>query len=165
MLRPYQIAVLQGFARGQNLNLESYANLRDMIVYVAEVEGPVHINLVIERIRVHYGLGRVRSTTRRSVLYAVARAAFQGDINLEGHFVWLIEEQKNQTMRQAGPRWIGEIYELELERIISSTMEARQGLSDEEIIRYTALNMGYKRTGHMLKLHIRNRLENLRNTN
>ena len=60
-----------------SLQYETHANLARMITTIAEIEGPIHVDLAIERIRLHYGLGKVRGNTRVKVVQAINRRSRQ----------------------------------------------------------------------------------------
>lgn len=66
--RAYSRAQLTGFAKNRDLGEESPKDLEPMILEVARVEGPVHFELLIERLRERYSVGRVRESSRQHIL-------------------------------------------------------------------------------------------------
>ena len=147
----YVEASLEGLAKGPQLQYETDRNLGPMIARIAQDEGPVHVDLVIERIRVYYELGRVRGSTRRRVITAIDRAAREGLIKKEGSIIWSVDDQLGHPPRKPAidstQRSIELIPAKELETAVLLTVRAMFGGTEEDVITQTARNLGYQRTG------------------
>jgi hypothetical protein len=147
----YVEASLDGLVKGPQLQFETHANLSLMIEWVASEEGPVHVDIVVERIRVHYRLSRVRGSTRERVMNAIDRAASEGSIKKEGNFIWDDDAQLSQSPRlpdlDKAQRSIELIQPEELRKAILLSVKEIFGGSREDVVLKTARNLGYKRTG------------------
>ena len=69
--RPMSRLTYTGFQSPVTLAGESPDNLARLVAAVVETESPVHIELVIERIREHYALGRAGRLVREAVQASV----------------------------------------------------------------------------------------------
>ncbi len=67
----YVVADLSQIWIGEALRGEDFETLEELILTVVQDEGPVHVDAVVERIRIRYGVGRVQRSTRAQVYQAV----------------------------------------------------------------------------------------------
>ena len=149
--RVYAEASLEGLANGPQLQYQTQGNLGPMIKRVAQVEGPVHVDIVIERIRVHYQLSRVRGSTREKVINAIDRAAREGLVKKEENIIWTEDDQLDQPPRLPAQEKVQRSIELiptgELRTAILFSVKEIFGGSREDVVFKTARNLGYQRTG------------------
>ena len=85
----YVVADLSQIWVGEALRGEDSHTLEELISTVVQDEGPVHVDVVVERIRIRYGVGRVQRSTRAQVYQAVT-----GVIGLQ----WLPKELGGSTL-------------------------------------------------------------------
>jgi len=147
----YKEASLEGFKAGPQLQFEVLSNLVPMIAHVVAIEGPVHEDLVVERIRLRYGLSRVRGSTREHVLSAIGDAGKKGAVSKQRPFLWESAEQLTKKPRvaphPANPRSIVHIAPTELRHAVTATVGLMYGGDRSEVINETARQLGYDRTG------------------
>jgi hypothetical protein len=68
--------------------------LSTVVVEIAKVEAPVHIEEVITRIRSAAGFKRTGARIRESILDAVKYAERAKKIMVDGNFIWTVPKQK-----------------------------------------------------------------------
>ena len=92
---------MQQQPRWRPLRLETNEALQALIQIVARTEGPVHIDQVIDRIRISYGLGSVRTTTREMVLNSIRAAKTEKLVLGDRDFIWSDVDQLDRNPRVA----------------------------------------------------------------
>jgi very-short-patch-repair endonuclease len=138
---------------GGDLQYEPSDNLIKLITSIVEVEGPVHKDVVIDRIRDCYGLGQIRSRNRDKILRHIDSAQTNGDIRGDkkaaslGNFIWFRDEQLNRAPRSPADITFGHIPPTELETITVSIARAEFGVPRRDLITAVARRMGFERTG------------------
>lgn len=156
----YREADLTTFRVGQELRLESISRLRELITEVVRVEGPVHRDILLERVRRRFRASRMRGATRQRFLNEIRRAAH---VNL----MWLPEERAGAAaqhlflMDPAGAdsispraptsddtrRRVEHISLAELKAGVLVCAEMLFGAGRDDLIAETARQFGYRRTG------------------
>ncbi len=156
----YCEADLTTFRVGSELRLESISRLCELITEVVRVEGPVHRDIVLERVRRRFRASRMRGATRQRFLNAIRRAAH---VNL----LWLPEEKSGAAAQylflmdpanaeSIAPRAstsddtrrrVEHISLAELKAGILVCAEMLFGAGREDLIAETARQFGYRRTG------------------
>jgi very-short-patch-repair endonuclease len=162
---PYQRSSLRGLRRGEELQYATSAELEPMLLRIAEVEGPVHVEVAIERIREHYGMARARQASRDRVRRAVEELGKKNSLVLERErggarrgvpqsppelFFSLpgCEPAPRRPDDGAlGRRLIGQIPRAEIERGLELVTRALYGATSEDLLRETARQFWYDRTG------------------
>lgn len=165
IFEPYQRASLRGLRRGEELQYATSAELEPMLLRIAEVEGPVHIDVAIERIREHYGMARARQASRDRVRRAVEKLGKKGSLVLEHErgaapagfpqpppelFVSLPgcePEPRRPDEGTPGRRMIGQISRGEIERAVLLVARALYGATSNDLVHETARQFWYDRTG------------------
>ncbi len=136
----------------ESLQLASFETLMGLVEFVVRVEGPVHADQVIERLRICYGLGKVKGSTRSHVEDVIKSAVDRDRFLSDGQFLWKTKEQLEGNVRRAGPRQdIYQIHDTELMRALETAEELMYGGTKEEIILETTRQLGYKRTGPRIR--------------
>lgn len=146
-LEEYVQADFPALASWAQLQFETTQNLLQTISRVAEIEGPVHKDVVIERIRTRYGLGRVRGSTRERVEDAIGAAVRGGLVKGDGMFVWSRDEQLYRTPRQPADGNIEHVPSTELKTIVLATARVMFGIARQDLVVETARRLGFARTG------------------
>lgn len=131
---------------------------------IAEVEGPVHIDVAIDRIREHYGMARARQVSRdqvRRVLEEVARkrqltvwreraSTRQSPGSMSEQFFDVLDPVVNarRPYSESSPRrTITQIASAEIEQGLVLVARVMFGASRDELVRETARQFWYDRTG------------------
>lgn len=129
------------------LQYETTQNLVRLIVRIAEVEGPVHRDVVIDRIRQRYGMGRVRGSARDHVESAVRIAEREHCVRGDGTFVWIRDDQLCREPRRPFDGNIEHVPPTELRVIVLAAAKVMFGAVSRDLVVETARQLGFARTG------------------
>ena len=157
---PYVIADLSKYRVGRKLRLESIATLCELITEVVRVEGPVHEDIVLERVRCRFPASRMRGATRHHFLSAF-RTAVRTNLQWlpeEGagaaaQYIFLIDSDTTTSIKPRAPidgatrRRIKHISLAELKAGILVCAELLYGAGRDDLISETARQFGFRRTG------------------
>ena len=146
-LADYVQAQIPHPARWAELRYETTEKLISLIARIADVEGPVHREVVIERLRLCYGLGRVRGTTRDHVERAITLAKRRGQIQGDSTFIWSREEQLRRAPRMLVDGNIDHVPPNELKALVLETARVVFGVPRRDLVIETARMIGFSRTG------------------
>ena len=145
---------------GSNLRVESDGNLSRLILAVVKTEGPVHTDVVIDRLKVRYRLGRIRGSTRDHVVWRIGRLAAEGEVHDDGGFLYVKPDQLRRPPRRPVDRNIEHYPPSELRRVVidvaDSFLAARAGLIVE-----VARRLGFTRTGGRLTTTVNDVVDDL----
>ena len=139
------------------------SELAAQIIRVADVEGPVHTEIVIKRIS-----DRRRDRQGREWLKSViASETADGHIHSRDEFVWSDDEQLTRRPRKPGAdgerRTIDQISRDELRMAVLATVRQMYGGSQSEVVSQTARNLGYRRTGNLIEQRLSGVLDEMLN--
>jgi very-short-patch-repair endonuclease len=146
-LKDYVLAELPTRPSWAQLQFETTQNLVQMISFIAEVEGPVHKDLVIERIRTCYGMGRVRGSTRERVEHAILDAQRSGRIKTDGTFIWTRDDQLNRAPRKPIDGNNEHVPPTELQAVVLGIVRVNFAIARLDLVVETARVLGFARTG------------------
>jgi very-short-patch-repair endonuclease/DNA polymerase III delta prime subunit len=175
---PYEAASLRGLRHGPELQYAPRSELEPMLMRVAEVEGPVHIDVAIERIREHYGMARARQASRdqvRRVLEDMGKrkqltvwreraSTRQGPASESECFFDVLEPvvtPRRPYAASSARRSITQISCAEIEQGLELVARAMFGASPDELVRETARQFWYDRTGPDIAARIQGCIETM----
>jgi very-short-patch-repair endonuclease/DNA polymerase III delta prime subunit len=144
---------------------EKRQKLCELVTKVVEAEGPVHVDVVIDRIRRHYGAGRAGRQIQSAILDAVG-AALNG-----GHVCWRtlqaadgpqtgsfldmskhpVRPEPRGMAEDGSVRSIEEVWPGEIEVGVLRVVETAFGVSREDAILAVARAFGYERVGRNIQ--------------
>ena len=160
----YQEAPLADISIGDELISDVPRTMTALVRRVVEVEAPVHIDLLVERIRNRYGLRRAGNAIRDRIERGVKAAVQSGVVDRDGSFLRL-PEKRDAAPRCPTPgisaRKIEHISDCELDAGILLTVRYLYGSERDDLIAATAQKFGFKRTGHAIKNRIDQSIERL----
>jgi hypothetical protein len=162
LFAPYETASLDGLRRDSELQYAPRSELEPMLARIAEVEGPVHVDVAIDRIREHYGMSRARQASRDQVKRVVegmrradklrlviepasSRQASATELFLSTPSTVVYARRPNADVEQR--RAISQISFAEIELGLTLVVRATYGGRRDELLRETARQFGYDRTG------------------
>jgi len=128
-------------------------NLQMMIETVIDVEGPVHSDVIVDRIRNAYGMGGLRGSPRRRIQSLIASSGRNGIANrgdfydLYGQIPW----GKDRLPRVAGDREIEQIDRTELLAVCYLVAESQKIDDREQLLKEAANALGYDRIGGTIR--------------
>lgn len=139
--------------------------IRDLIIQVVDKEGPVHEDLIIDRLRDAFSMGSVRGSTRTTVQYRLEQLVKDGALQSEHKYFWNTEQQisSERTPRNISRRKaIDLMYPGELENIITGTLrEIDSGIDLESLIKEIGLKLSLARSGQKIKTTLNKIIKNL----
>ncbi len=146
-LEEYQPADLSFFKSSRDLKEEITGNLVNIVIHIANVEGPVHKDIIIERVRQLYRLGRVKGSTREKVEQAIRSALLSKRVKGIGSFIWHTEEQLHRTLRYPASGNIEHIPPTEIRAITLAVAKVTFGIPRNDLITEIARVLKFNRTG------------------
>jgi hypothetical protein len=100
MVPDYEVCTHLRVRRGRELLRQPLAKLAKAVAAIVDVEGPVHSDEVVRRIRDYWGVRRAGSRIRAFVDRGVALAVTQKLIRKKGTFLWRIDEVEVPVRRR-----------------------------------------------------------------
>jgi very-short-patch-repair endonuclease len=172
---PYKPMFLPESRSRAFLDDESPQKLRELIVRVVEAEGPVHIDVVIDRIRRHYGASRAGHQIQGTIIKAVNSASSENGVS------WCKFETGGRAQQTSfldlgihssrpeprGPsedgfvRPIEHVWPGEIESGLIRVVEIAFGISQEDAIVAVARAFGYARVGRKIREAISGAIDRL----
>ena len=137
-----------GWARLQN---EVTEKLVELIHTVAEAEGPVHRDIVVERIRHAYDLGRVSRGAREHLNGAFKVAEGKGQVQTDGEFLYTKDEQLARLPRKPIHGKIELMPPQELRIVVLETAKVLFGVTRKDFVIEVCRQLGFARTGRKLR--------------
>jgi len=132
-----------------------------MMVEIAKVEGPVHREILLKRVREKFALGRLTGSTRGHVVRVLSGAVSAGTILKIGDYYVVDLLQTANPPRNKGDREIDHIFERELSSVMKSIRIDRPELTREQILREAANRFGYQRISEKVRSILERLLDEL----
>ena len=139
----------------------SAPELREQIQMIVAEEGPIHLDLVYERIRAAWGVGRIGARIRDAIDTAIKRAKALRD----GDFLY--NQDNRIVVRHPGNgvhRTIQQIHPEELQLAIALYVTDSRGISADHLVNNLARLYGWTRTGANISAAIEAEIEYLLET-
>ncbi|MEO6045147.1 MAG: hypothetical protein ABIQ47_14680 [Tepidiformaceae bacterium] len=146
---------------GADLRLETDRTLAPLILAVVGTEGPVHFELIVERLRLRYRLSRVREEARTTIRLALDKLENKGGLLSGEEDFYHIAGQEVRPRRpgRAARRHVAHISLAELEAGTLAVLGVVTGPTSNDLVRETARHFGYGRTGSEIKISLDQALE------
>ena len=137
--------------------------LATLVHEIVAAEQPVHVETVIERLRTAFGLGRAGKRIREHIGQAVDRAVADASVRYDdgNAFLQLPGGESLEHPRQAAGRPIGQIANAELDLGLMIVAHRTFGSPRDDLVRETARQFGYRRTGRDIAGKLDERIESL----
>lgn len=152
-LRPYPVFDTSVTRPSSDLYAISDRILAQDVVAIVRLEGPLHADLLYQRMAKLYSIDRAGSEVRRVVDRALREATRAGDVLRHGRFYWPKELERVEP-RLAGPRSVEHLAPEELRDVLLYHLTKSGQMTREELTRATARSFGYQRTGSSLNAGI-----------
>jgi len=162
LLKPYSRVDLAGFARTATLADATPNLLVPMMVEIAKVEGPVHREVLLKRVREKFALRRLTGSTREHVVRVLSGAVSAGAILRMGDYYVIDSVQAANPPRNRDDREIDQNVERELSSVMKSIRNDRPRLTREQIFREVANRFGYRRISKKVRSILDRLLDELR---
>jgi hypothetical protein len=121
--------------------------LEERIIKVVQVEGPVHREVVLNRLRECYYPDRFTRRVKREVAFLIDEEVQNGTIQGSGDFLWMDPDQLAQGPRTLGDRTVEQIPPTELSQVVIDAANALFGSPRSELAKEVARKYGFARTG------------------
>lgn len=137
--------------------------LAERLTRIVESEWPVHIDVVVERLRIVLDTQRVGGRLRtRIVDLAMPTAIVAGALGRDGDFLWLAGERGETVRPRHNPdRPVQHVPDAELDAGILLVAKWTCGAEQDELVRETAREFGWRRTGLNIQERLNSRIERL----
>ncbi|MHA1485203.1 MAG: hypothetical protein ACTSPR_07795, partial [Candidatus Thorarchaeota archaeon] len=122
-----------------------------LISQIAETEGPVHTEVVAERVRQCYSLGRLRGSSRDYITRAIQAAQRRGATSGDGSFIWARDDQLRRLPRLPVDGNIEHVPPTELRAVAISVAKAVFGIPRPDLVTEIARRLGFNRTGDRIE--------------
>ena len=159
----YKIAPLARRYR-EDLLFEEEETLVSLVEIIARDEGPVHQDIVVERIRSCYGIVRLSGVARYKIERGIQLAQSSGAVRGDGSFVWLDDGQLSRRPRRWEGRKIEHVHSSELQSLILATARTLFGTTRRGLITEVARHLGFKRNGSLISEAIDTNVQQLINS-
>lgn len=169
---PYVFADLRRFGSGNDLREEAPSKLASLITAIVDIEGPVLDDVVIDRVRTHYGLSRAGVNVRKAIQDGIDAAVERRMINVVGQDMDLAQPvflsavpNSVITPRAAAAdgslRKIDQIPHQEIEAGVISILRTLVASSRSDLVEVTARAFGFARTGEAVQTRLSNAISRL----
>ncbi|MBO1040666.1 DUF3320 domain-containing protein [Brucella pituitosa] len=143
--------------------------LVEHIKEIVEVEGPLHQDELVTRLRSAWGLQRAGQRINSHVTVAILAAARNKHINIEGQFLlWPNGEIKlrdRSEVTSLSLRRLDMLPPMEIDQGLRQLVEASFGATPDEAINAISRALGFKSTSGQLREHIQARIGYLKKAN
>lgn len=169
----YPEASLRRLPQGTDLREETPARVAELVAVVVNAEAPVHVDVVVERVRRHYGLQRAGRRVRDAVLAGIKEALRRRTVNwlplMDSRGRWSeflvisveCEFEPRGVLQDGTVRDIDHLCDQEIEVGVIRVVRAMVGASKNEVITATARAFGYARTGQHVEERMANAVDRL----
>ncbi|MDI6719820.1 MAG: DUF3320 domain-containing protein [Methanomicrobiales archaeon] len=143
---PYTICDDPGLSPSEDIVSIPEGDLVRAVGRIAEVEGPVHVETAIQRIRTACGTKRLGKKARDAVLAAIARAEAEGAVRLRGEFLWP-PTGPNALLRRRDAATGIKLYQIcdeEIRAGIELVLQHQFATAEEDLIARTAKLLGIR---------------------
>lgn len=129
--------------------------MENLVTQVVAVEGPIHLDEIVTRLREQWGLQRAGGRIRQAVARGVEFAVKSGRISGEGDFYivpgWDIAVRDRSEAQSPGLRKPEMIPPSEIQKAVITFVAAHLGATEEEAITGASRLFGFKATSAQLK--------------
>jgi len=142
----YKMCSSLGIAMHGELHEQSVSDLAPAVIQVVEVEGPIHFNEVVRRIRSLWGLGRAGRRIREALDRATKTAQTRGQIRQRGDFLWPAEDRAIPVRYRQGDTLakIDLICDEEIAEAVKVVLKTQYATLSEDLIRASARLLGIR---------------------
>ena len=131
---------------------EAGADIRRMVLEVAEIEAPVHSELVLRRVREAWGAGRAGSRIRPNFDAALERLRREGRVRLVGDFIWPPDGGAEHVRvpdptRPETERRVEHVPPQELDSALAQVASGAVAASENQLTEKVAEVFGWRRRG------------------
>ena len=128
------------------LHLQSPSLLAEAICQVVNVESPVHINLMILRIRTLWGLSKTGAKIKNAIEQGILFAEKNNWIQRNGDFLWSVDDKEITVRKRENPK-IEWICDEEITKAMELVLSLQGAITSDALISESVKYFGYKSKG------------------
>jgi superfamily I DNA and/or RNA helicase/very-short-patch-repair endonuclease len=126
----------------------SDAKLEEAVIRIIEYEGPIHSEVLLQRIKAHTGVPRMLGKAKQRIIDAAASAESSGKVRIEGEFYWPASGSACLLRRRDGDasakiEWI---CDEEIKEAVRFVLNSQYSTPLEDLIVQTSRVLGIKST-------------------
>ncbi|MFJ1581869.1 DUF3320 domain-containing protein [Streptomyces sp. NPDC088197] len=146
---PYEVCALEVTPRYELHTAEARPVLRRLLTRVIETEGPIHEDLLVQRAREIWGVGRAGVRIRENIHQVVRALAAAGLVVADGEFLDAVARSELRARHPAADvlRKCAHIPAVERQLALRELTAESPGMSRDELVRQTCDYFGWKRRG------------------
>lgn len=146
---PYEVCTLEVTPRYDLHTVEARPTLRKLLTRVIETEGPIHEELLVQRAREIWGVGRAGARIRENIQQVVRSLADAGLVVANGGFLDTVRRSELRARHPADAfvRKCAHIPSAERQLALRELAAESPGMSRDELVRQTGDYFGWKRRG------------------
>jgi very-short-patch-repair endonuclease len=148
LVPPYRVCTSSGLQQSADLSEISDAQLEEAVVNIVEIEGPIHSEEILQRIRSHTGLPRMLGKIRQRILDSIASAESSGKIQVKGEFYWPLSGPADLLRRRDAESYakIEWICDEEIKEAVRFVLTNQYSTPMEDLIIQTSRVLGIRTT-------------------
>ena len=150
--RPYEDNIVDyvesgdiGLNSSDDLYKQPISKVSDSVKLIVDIEGPIHVNEVINRIKNSCHIKRAGSNLKKTVNSAIVNAENNGEIIRIGDFLYDASNNDVLIRRRNKPN-IDLISDEEIAKSIELVLTHKQNITTKQIPKETSRNFGFKST-------------------
>lgn len=161
-VQPYQQADF-AVSRRQELHLVGATEMAEIVQKIVDVEGPIHRDEVVNRIRDLWGLGRAGGRIQAAVDAGIAYAVAQRRVVREHHHFLTVASRPAQVRDRSEVASLGlrrpeYLPPSEIETAVRQVVRGSYGATQDEVIQATSRALGFRATSGQLRAVIQDRI-------
>jgi hypothetical protein len=165
---PYRVAELRvgvDFARLEMHADRARKEIARLLHQLVKVEGPLHLDVAVRRLRAAWGLERTGERIRQAVEDAAAECEKKDRLRRQGEFLWPVGEAEVKvrvpTDAAESQRDLEQIAPEELQEAMRLLVEQGGGLGEDVLLTQTARVFGFRNVGDNMRELLRGCLQAL----
>jgi hypothetical protein len=144
----YRVCLSSGLPNSGDLSELSDEKFEEAVIRIIECEGPIHADVLLQRIKAHTGTSRMLGKIKQRIFDAVELAESSGKIRIEGEFFWPVSEPVCLLRRRDGDasariEWI---CDEEIKEAVRFVLNSQYSTPLEDLIVQASRVLGIKTT-------------------
>jgi hypothetical protein len=161
-VQPYQQADF-AVSRRQELHLVGATEMAEIVQKIVDVEGPIHRDEVVNRVRDLWGLGRAGGRIQAAVDAGIAYAVAQRRVVREHQLFLTLANRPAQVRDRSEVASLGlrrpeYLPPSEIETAVRHVVRGSYGVTQDEVIQATSRALGFRATSGQLRAVIQDRI-------
>ena len=156
----YKFASDFGLNSQEDLFNQSIDNVSNSINEIVNVEGPIHVNEVVKRVKDSCHIKRAGSKMKKQVLRAIKESENSGNIIRIGDFLYDASSNDVVIRKRVKPN-IDVISDEEIAKNIETILSHKQNVTTASLTREVSRNFGFKSTSRKTSVKIKSVLDSM----